>query len=158
MVAIRYEGPAGGPGMREMLGITAAIVGAGLGESVALLTDGRFSGATRGFMVGHVAPEAARGGPIAALRDGDIVVIDVENRRIDVELSDDELRARLEDGLRRHRTTPAAYLQSTRRASRRLPKARLRGEVVINYVREWKGFFHSSNAILFSGLFAKNAW
>ena len=90
VVAIRYEGPAGGPGMREMLGITAAIVGAGLGESVALLTDGRFSGATRGFMVGHVAPEAARGGPIAALRDGDIVVIDVEK------LSDDELRARLD--------------------------------------------------------------
>ena len=97
VVAIRYEGPAGGPGMREMLGITAAIVGAGLGESVALLTDGRFSGATRGFMVGHVAPEAARGGPIAALRDGDIVVIDVEKRRIDVELSGDELRARLEE-------------------------------------------------------------
>ena len=96
VVAIRYEGPAGGPGMREMLGITAAIVGAGLGESVALLTDGRFSGATRGFMVGHVAPEAARGGPIAALRDGDIVVIDVEKRRIDVELSEDELRARLD--------------------------------------------------------------
>ena len=96
VVAIRYEGPAGGPGMREMLGITAAIVGAGLGESVALLTDGRFSGATRGFMVGHVAPEAARGGPIAALRDGDIVVIDVKNRRIDVELSEDELRARLD--------------------------------------------------------------
>ena len=96
VVAIRYEGPAGGPGMREMLGITAAIVGAGLGESVALLTDGRFSGATRGFMVGHVAPEAARGGPIAALRDGDIVAIDVENRRIDVELSEDELRARLD--------------------------------------------------------------
>ena len=96
VVAIRYEGPSGGPGMREMLGITAAIVGAGLGESVALLTDGRFSGATRGFMVGHVAPEAARGGPIAALRDGDIVVIDVENRRIDVELSEDELRARLD--------------------------------------------------------------
>ena len=96
VVAIRYEGPAGGPGMREMLGITAAIVGAGLGESVALLTDGRFSGATRGFMVGHVAPEAARGGAIAALRDGDIVVIDVKNRRIDVELSEDELRARLD--------------------------------------------------------------
>ena len=96
VVAIRYEGPAGGPGMREMLGITAAIVGAGLGESVALLTDGRFSGATRGFMVGHVAPEAVRGGPIAALRDGDIVVIDVEKRRIDVELSEDELRARLD--------------------------------------------------------------
>ncbi|MBI1926958.1 dihydroxy-acid dehydratase [Candidatus Poribacteria bacterium] len=95
VVAIRYEGPSGGPGMREMLGVTAAIVGAGLGESVALLTDGRFSGATHGFMVGHVAPEAVRGGPIAALRDGDIVVIDVENRRIDVELSDEEIKGRL---------------------------------------------------------------
>lgn len=97
VIAIRYEGPAGGPGMREMLGVTAAIVGAGLGDSVALLTDGRFSGATRGLMVGHVAPEAVRGGPIAILRDGDIVVIDVENRRIDVELSDAEISARFEN-------------------------------------------------------------
>ena len=97
VIAIRYEGPAGGPGMREMLGVTAAIVGAGLGDSVALLTDGRFSGATRGFMVGHVAPEAVRGGPISILRDGDIVVIDVENRRIDVGLSDAEISARLEN-------------------------------------------------------------
>lgn len=97
VVAIRYEGPAGGPGMREMLGVTAAIVGAGLGDSVALLTDGRFSGATHGLMTGHVAPEAARGGPIAILRDGDIVSIDVENRRLDVELSDDEIKARLDD-------------------------------------------------------------
>ncbi len=95
VLAIRYEGPAGGPGMREMLGVTAAIVGAGLGESVALLTDGRFSGATRGFMIGHVAPEAARGGPIAALQDGDIVAIDVKRRHINVELSDDELKTRL---------------------------------------------------------------
>jgi dihydroxy-acid dehydratase len=88
VVAIRYEGPAGGPGMREMLHITASIVGAGLGESVALLTDGRFSGATRGLMVGHVAPEAFKGGPIAILQDGDIVTIDVE-------LSDAEIQARL---------------------------------------------------------------
>ena len=95
VLAIRYEGPAGGPGMHEMLGVTAAIVGAGLGESVALLTDGRFSGATRGFMIGHVAPEAARGGPIAALQDGDIVAIDVKRRHINVELSDDELKTRL---------------------------------------------------------------
>ena len=73
---IRYEGPSGGPGMREMLGVTAAIVGAGLGESVALLTDGRFSGATRGMMAGHVAPEAARGGPIAVVRDGDTILFD----------------------------------------------------------------------------------
>ncbi len=95
VVAIRYEGPAGGPGMREMLGVTAAIVGAGLGEDVALLTDGRFSGATHGLMVGHVAPEAVRGGAIAILQDGDIVTIDIENRRIDVELSDEDIQARL---------------------------------------------------------------
>ena len=95
VLVIRYEGPAGGPGMREMLGVTAAIVGAGLGETVALLTDGRFSGATRGLMVGHVAPEAARGGPIAAVRDGDTVVIDCAARRLDVELSDEEILARL---------------------------------------------------------------
>jgi dihydroxy-acid dehydratase len=81
VVVIRYEGPKGGPGMREMLGVTAALVGQGLGETVALLTDGRFSGATRGLMAGHVAPEAAHGGPIAALRDGDTVTFDVENRR-----------------------------------------------------------------------------
>ena len=95
VVVIRYEGPAGGPGMREMLGVTAAIIGAGLGEHVALLTDGRFSGATHGFMAGHVAPEAFRGGPIAAVHDGDVVTIDVDNRRIDVELSDEEIAARI---------------------------------------------------------------
>ena len=92
---IRYEGPSGGPGMREMLGVTAAIVGAGLGESVALLTDGRFSGATRGMMAGHVAPEAARGGPIAVVRDGDTILFDERNRRLQLEVSDDELQARL---------------------------------------------------------------
>ena len=95
VLVIRYEGPAGGPGMREMLGVTAAIVGAGLGETVALLTDGRFSGATRGLMVGHVAPEAARKGPIAAVRDGDIVVIDCAQRGLNVEVSEEELAARL---------------------------------------------------------------
>ena len=95
VLVIRYEGPAGGPGMREMLGVTAAIVGAGLGETVALLTDGRFSGATRGLMVGHVAPEAARNGPIAAVRDGDIVVIDCARRGLNVEVSDAVLAARL---------------------------------------------------------------
>ncbi|MGE0131589.1 MAG: dihydroxy-acid dehydratase [Blastocatellales bacterium] len=95
VVVIRYEGPKGGPGMREMLGVTSAIVGEGLGESVALITDGRFSGATRGLMLGHVAPEAAVGGPIAALREGDIVVIDIENRKLDVELSDEEIKSRL---------------------------------------------------------------
>ena len=83
--------------MREMLGVTAAIVGAGLGEDVALMTDGRFSGATHGFMICHIAPEAAHGGPIAILRDGDIVVIDAEALRIDVELSDEEIQARLDE-------------------------------------------------------------
>lgn len=97
VVVIRYEGPAGGPGMREMLGVTAAIVGEGLGESVALLTDGRFSGATRGLMAGHVAPEAAKGGPIAAVRNGDIIVFDIGRRRLDVELSTDELKQRLSE-------------------------------------------------------------
>jgi dihydroxy-acid dehydratase len=95
VVVIRNEGPAGGPGMREMLAVTAAIVGEGLGESVALITDGRFSGATHGFMVAHVAPEAARGGPIAALADGDIVTIDVERRTLDVELDEQQLAQRL---------------------------------------------------------------
>ena len=95
VLVIRYEGPAGGPGMCEMLGVTAAIVGAGLGETVALLTDGRFSGATRGLMIGHVAPEAARKGPIAAVRDGDMVVIDCARRGLDVEVSGEELAARL---------------------------------------------------------------
>jgi dihydroxy-acid dehydratase len=95
VVVIRYEGPKGGPGMREMLGVTAAIVGEGLGESVALLTDGRFSGATRGLMAGHVAPEAASGGPIASVREGDVIVFDIEARRLDVELSEAEIRERL---------------------------------------------------------------
>ena len=95
VVVIRYEGPKGGPGMREMLGVTAALVGAGLGDSVALLTDGRFSGATHGLMAGHVAPEAAHGGPIAALRDGDMIVFDVKARRLDVDISEQELKSRL---------------------------------------------------------------
>src|SRR5262249_29790656 len=88
-------GPRGGPGMREMLGVTAAIVGRGLGESVALVTDGRFSGATRGLMAGHVAPEAACGGPIAVVRDGEPVVLDVPERKLDIALSAGELAARL---------------------------------------------------------------
>jgi dihydroxy-acid dehydratase len=95
VVVIRYEGPTGGPGMREMLGVTAALVGAGLGDSVALLTDGRFSGATRGLMAGHVAPEAAHGGPIAAVRDGDTIAFDIKARRLDVEISEQEMKARL---------------------------------------------------------------
>jgi dihydroxy-acid dehydratase len=95
ILIVRYEGPAGGPGMREMLGLTASVVGAGLGESVALVTDGRFSGATRGLMVGHVAPEAARGGPLAVVRDGDLVTIDLDAGRLDLEVDGDELAARL---------------------------------------------------------------
>jgi dihydroxy-acid dehydratase len=96
VVVIRYEGPAGGPGMREMLHVTAAIVGEGIGDEVALITDGRFSGATHGLMVGHISPEAFRGGPIAALQEGDTVVLDVDARELRVELSDDEIAARLE--------------------------------------------------------------
>lgn len=102
VVIIRYEGPAGGPGMREMLGVTAALVGAGLGESVALVTDGRFSGATRGLMVGHVAPEAAKGGPLALVEPGDSVVIDLDARRLDLEVAPEDLARR------RARWTPPA--------------------------------------------------
>jgi len=95
VLVIRYEGPRGGPGMREMLAVTGAIVGAGLGDFVALMTDGRFSGATHGLMVGHVAPEAAVGGPIAALRDGDMITIDASARSIAVDLPAHEIAARL---------------------------------------------------------------
>ena len=95
VIVIRNEGPAGGPGMREMLQVTAAIVGEGLGEEVALITDGRFSGATRGLMVGHVAPEAVKGGPIAALRDGDRITIDIDARELSVELADEEIERRI---------------------------------------------------------------
>ncbi len=116
VLVIRYEGPRGGPGMREMLGVTAALVGAGLGDSVALLTDGRFSGATHGLMAGHVAPEAACGGPIAALRDGDIVVFDIGRRELRVELSDGEIRKRL--------------------ASWQPPEARYRTGVMAKYARQ----------------------
>jgi len=97
VIVIRNEGPAGGPGMREMLAVTGALVGVGLGDSVALITDGRFSGATHGFMVGHVAPEAARGGPIAAVREGDTVTIDVDSRRLDVALSEAEIARRVDE-------------------------------------------------------------
>jgi dihydroxy-acid dehydratase len=105
VVVIRNEGPSGGPGMREMLQVTAALVGEGLGDSVALLTDGRFSGATHGLMAGHVAPEAPRGGPIAAVRDGDTITFDVEARRLDVDLSDAEIAARVAA----YEPPPAAY-------------------------------------------------
>ena len=97
VIVIRNEGPAGGPGMREMLAVTAALVGEGLGEDVALITDGRFSGATHGLMAGHVAPESVRGGPIGAIRDGDQVTLDVGARRLDVALSDEEIAARVAD-------------------------------------------------------------
>src|SRR5581483_6114150 len=97
VVVIRYEGPKGGPGMREMLSVTGAIVGEGLGQSVALLTDGRFSGATHGLMMGHVSPEAALGGPIAAVREGDVINIDITKRVLEVEISDDLLRQRLSE-------------------------------------------------------------
>jgi dihydroxy-acid dehydratase len=116
VLVIRYEGPRGGPGMREMLGVTAALVGAGLGDSVALLTDGRFSGATHGLMAGHVAPEAACGGPIAAIRDGDIVVFDIGRRELRVELSDAEIQRRL--------------------ASWQQPEARYRNGVMAKYARQ----------------------
>ena len=95
VVVIRYEGPAGGPGMREMLHVSGALQGAGLGESVALMTDGRFSGATHGFMIGHIVPEAADRGPIAAVRNGDIINIDVKKRRVDLEVSAGEMKKRL---------------------------------------------------------------
>jgi dihydroxy-acid dehydratase len=95
VVVIRYEGPRGGPGMREMLSVTGALVGAGLGESVALLTDGRFSGATHGFMAGHVAPEAVNGGPIAAVANGDIIEFDLPKRTLNVELTDAEIQRRM---------------------------------------------------------------
>ena len=96
VVVIRYEGPRGGPGMREMLGVTSAIVGAGLSENVALITDGRFSGATRGFMIAHISPEAAKGGPIAAVQDGDTVVVDVDRGVLDLEISAEEMKSRME--------------------------------------------------------------
>jgi dihydroxy-acid dehydratase len=94
VVVVRYEGPSGGPGMREMLGVTSAIVGEGLGETVALVTDGRFSGGTRGLMLGHVAPEAAQGGTIALVQDGDTITIDIEARRLHLEVADDVLAQR----------------------------------------------------------------
>ena len=110
IVVIRNEGPAGGPGMREMLAVTAAIVGEGLGEEVALITDGRFSGATRGLMAGHVAPESVRGGPIGLVQDGDQITLDVETRRLDVALSDEELARRAEAYVPYERPFPGVAL------------------------------------------------
>src|SRR5207302_1515585 len=111
VVVIRNEGPAGGPGMREMLAVTAALVGEGLGEDVALLTDGRFSGATRGLMAGHVAPESVRGGPIGVVRDGDQITFDVDTRRLDVNLSAEELQARSDAYRPPDRPYPGAALE-----------------------------------------------
>ncbi len=119
VVVIRNEGPVGGPGMREMLQVTAAIVGEGLGESVAMVTDGRFSGATRGLMIGHVAPEAAKGGPIAAIREGDEITVDIDGRRIE---STSPTRRSPSGSPRTSRPRlalrPAASWPSTRRRSR----------------------------------------
>jgi dihydroxy-acid dehydratase len=107
VIVVRYEGPKGGPGMREMLGLTATLVGMGLGEKVALVTDGRFSGATRGACIGHVSPEAAAGGPISCLRDGDPIDIDLEHNRLDVDLDQAEIEARL-----KHLSRPPSRVSS----------------------------------------------
>jgi dihydroxy-acid dehydratase len=127
VVVIRYEGPKGGPGMREMLGVTAALVGAGLGDSVALLTDGRFSGATHGLMAGHVAPEAAHGGPIAALRDGDTIVFDIAARRLDVQISEEEMSARL----RRWAPPPPRYTSGVMAKYAKLVSSASQGAVTL---------------------------
>ena len=129
VVVIRNEGPAGGPGMREMLAVTAALVGEGLGEDVALLTDGRFSGATRGLMAGHVAPESVRGGPIGIVRDGEQITLDVEARRLDVDLSDEEIAARLRDYQAARAARPrASRCRSTRGWCRAPPRAPSRAD------------------------------
>src|SRR6476661_1382309 len=125
VIVIRNEGPAGGPGMREMLAVTAALVGEGLGEDVALLTDGRFSGATHGLMAGHVAPEALRGGPIAAIRDGDRVTFDVASRRLDVDLTDEEIAARVAA----YEPPPPAYRQGVMAKYARLVSSASEGAV-----------------------------
>ena len=124
MLVIRYEGPNGGPGMREMLSTTAALYGQGMGDKVALITDGRFSGATRGFCIGHVGPEAAVGGPIALLRDGDIIEIDAVNGTLSVRLDDAELAARRKDWTPREAPSGPARSGSTRKASARRGAAR----------------------------------
>ena len=123
MLVVRYEGPAGGPGMREMLGVTSSVVGAGLGETVALVTDGRFSGATRGLMVGHVAPEAARGGPLAAVRDGDVVTIDVDAGRSRWTCPTTSWRGDWPHGAFRNRASRTACSRATRPRSARRPTA-----------------------------------
>ena len=124
MIVIRYEGPRGGPGMREMLSTTAALYGQGMGDKVALITDGRFSGATRGFCIGHVGPEAAVGGPIGLLRDGDMIAIDAVAGTIDVALSDAELAARRRRGSRAATNTSRARCGNTRKPSATPRRAR----------------------------------
>jgi dihydroxy-acid dehydratase len=131
VLVIRYEGPKGGPGMREMLGVTSALAGAGLKEQVALLTDGRFSGATHGLMAGHVSPEAAVGGPIAAVREGDMIVFDVPNRRIDLEVSLEELEARLATWQK----PPSRYPSGVMAKYARLVGSAAEGAVTMNF--EW---------------------
>ena len=125
VVVLRYEGPKGGPGMREMLAVTAAIVGQGLGDEVALITDGRFSGATRGLMVGHVAPEAAVGGPIAVVEEGDAIVLDIPNRRLDLDVSEEELDKRL----RRWKPIPPNYTTGALAKYAKLASSASRGAV-----------------------------
>jgi dihydroxy-acid dehydratase len=110
VLVIRYEGPRGGPGMREMLSTTAALYGQGMGDKVALITDGRFSGATRGFCVGHVGPEAAIGGPIGLLRDGDVIELDAVNGTLNVKVSDDELAKRKKEWKPRATEAGSGYL------------------------------------------------
>ena len=137
VLVIRYEGPNGGPGMREMLSTTAALYGQGMGDKVALITDGRFSGATRGFCVGHVGPEAALGGPIALLRDGDMIVLDAENGTLDVELSQSELAERKKEWKARHdsvserRSVEICERGRTGAHWRRYPSRRWRGSGVL---------------------------
>src|SRR5262245_6046363 len=113
-IVIRYEGPKGGPGMQEMLSPTGALTGMGLGTACALITDGRFSGGSRGLSIGHVSPEAAAGGPLAAIRDGDMISIDLETRRIDVELSDEEIRARVAAAIAPDRSLTSRWLRRYR--------------------------------------------
>ena len=125
VVVIRYEGPVGGPGMQEMLSVTAALVGEGLGDSVALITDGRFSGGTHGLMIGHIAPEAALGGPIGLVEEGDEIVIDVDRRALDLDVRRRDPRgAGRRPGRRRRRATRAGSWRSTRRSSGPRPRAR----------------------------------
>jgi dihydroxy-acid dehydratase len=128
VLVVRYEGPAGGPGMREMLSVTASVVGAGLGESVALVTDGRFSGATRGLMVGHVSPEAARGGPLAIVRDGDTITIDVDANTLSVDLTDEEIANRLAEW----QLPPLPYVGSVFARYRALVESASEGAVLRN--------------------------